>query len=137
MDYAVDSIDQLNKKFLKNAELEELKSFCEKQHKEIVHLLAVNKQLEDEIGHLKNLVISNESLIIQASLTPEELICLQQINLLKANSDANELTLEETKKLETYVKILSGIRSKSSKNDEALKGLQTDDLLKVVENDGK
>jgi cell division septum initiation protein DivIVA len=134
----VDSIEQLNTKFLEESKKQDLKEYCERQYKEIVRLLATNKKLEDEVEHLKKLLVNGTS-IIQAPqfISNEELICIRQIDELKRISDNDVLTLEDSKKLDTYVKVLKLIRSNTKEAKDILKDVNTEDLLKVVETDVK
>ena len=134
----METIEQLNNKFIQEAKRKELQEFCEKQHRELLILLDKNKTLEDENEHLKKLVTSNDSFVITGTkeLLPEELICLEQINMLKKASETSALTLDEARKLDTYVKLIRLIRGKE-KSDDLLKGFNVNDLLKVVESDGK
>lgn len=134
----MDSIDQLNNKFIEEAKKQELKEYCEAQYQEIVRLLKLNKQFEEEINHLKKLLVGGIPLIqAPIQITNEELVCIKQINDLKSISDCQTLTLEESKKLDTYVKVLRLIRSNSKEAKDILKDVNTDDLLKVVEDNGK
>lgn len=134
----MDSIDQLNNKFIDEAKKQELKEYCERQYQEILNLLKLNKKLEEEVGHLKKLLVGGIPLIqTPIQITNEELVCIKQINDLKAISDCQTLTLEESKKLDTYVKVLRLIRSNSKEAKDILKDVNTDDLLKVVEDNGK
>lgn len=130
----MDSTEQLSNKFIEEAKKQELKEYCERQYKEIVHLLSLNKKLEEEVNHLKTLLV-NGTQIIQAPqiISNEEFICIKQIEELKKISDAMVLTLEDSKKLDTYVKVLRLIRAKSSEVKDILKNVNTEDLLKVVE----
>lgn len=134
----MDSVEQLSSKFLQDAKKKDLQEFCEKQHRELLLMLEQNRALEDENKHLKKLITSNESLVIEpvTKIAPEELICLEQIALLKKASETSALTLEEARKLDTYVKLIRLIRGKE-KADEVLKGFKVEDLLKVVESDAK
>jgi len=121
------SVDQLNSKFIAEAKKAELQEYCGKLHAQILKLM-------EENDHLKKLVTTNESFIIETSKpTPEELICLQQISLLKQISEGAALTLEESKKLDTYVKLLKIIRNKEKVDESFLKNTETQDLLKLVE----
>lgn len=114
----------------------DLQEFAEQQHKEIVRLLSVNKKLEEEIEHLKKIVSSNESFLIKKPqvLSNEELICIEQINILKVASTQGPLTLEECKKFAEYVKTLRTIRGKEDKEVAALKEYTTEELMKMVDN---
>jgi hypothetical protein len=124
--------EQLTKKDSSKAEL---KAFAEQQYKELVKLLEINKKLEEEVVHLKKMVTSNDSFLIKTPqiLTNEELICIEQIRLLKVSSELGPLTLEECKKFSEYVKTLKSIRSKEQDKDAPLKQYSTDELLKMVE----
>lgn len=134
----MESIEQLNNKFIEEAKKQELKEYCERQYQEIVKLLSLNKKLEEEVEHLKKLLVSGIPIIQSpAQISAEELVCIKQINDLKSISDCQTLTLEESKKLDTYVKVLRLIRSNSKEAKDILKDVNTDDLLKVVEDNGK
>lgn len=136
----MDSVNKISKDFQKNIEVIELRALNDKQYKEIVALIEKNKTLNEEVTHLKSLLTSNDSLVIQPAqtMTNEEMICLQQIEIFKKVSASNELTLEEVKKFETCVKILRMIRNKSTEDGVEFKNLKTEDLLKFLEvTDGK
>lgn len=130
----MDSIEQLNKDFLEIAKKKDIQDFCEKQFKEILSLQKDLINLKEENNHLKKLITENQSFIIEPAhkITNEELICLQQIEKLKSISDTNDLTLEESRKLDTFVKLLKIIRSKESFNN-SLGNVNTEDLMKLVE----
>ena len=130
----MDSIEQLSLNFKEEAKVKELKEYCEKQYKEIVRLLSLNKQLEEEVSHLKKMLVDGQPLIHPAQqISNEEIICLRQIEELKKISDAAVLTKEESQKLDTYVKILKLIRTKGNDGQMFANGVKTEDLLKLVE----
>jgi hypothetical protein len=130
----MDSVDQLSNKFIQEAKKKDLQEFCEKQFIQIQSLCKEVEGLKNENEHLKKLLTSNESFIIDTvKPTPEELICLQQIQMLQQTSEAMALTLEESKKLDTYVKLLRIIRNKEKVDESFLKNTDTKDLLKLVE----
>lgn len=91
-------------------------------------LLKQIDELRKENDFLKKEVVSLQ----QPTESPEELMCIEQIALLKAKSSAMELTLEETKKVETYVKVLQSIRSRSKKPKDDAENLDLDQLLNTV-----
>lgn len=126
----MDSIEQLSKKFQQEVSKNELREFAEKQTRELV-------LLKEENEHLKKLISKNESFIIQTErVSPEELICLTQINNLKKISDSADFTYEEVKKFSELVKTLRLIKGKE-KADDLLKDFKTEDLIKVLEQDAK
>lgn len=129
----MDSIEQLSNSFLETAKKKDLQDFCEKQFRQLLEITQENKRLLEEVDHLKKL-LNNEVLLIEPAhkITNEEAICLQQIEKLKQISDSAELTLEESKKLDTFVKLIKIIRSKDNTSG-FLKEFKTEDLMKLVE----
>lgn len=76
--------------------------------------------LEAEIRQLR---IDKEQLLRRVkelteikNITPEELICVEQINILQNRSAQRELSLEEVKKLDYLIKNLRLIKEQSTAN---------------------
>jgi sulfur transfer protein SufE len=126
-------------------DVEDLKSFAESQYKTIVDLSKKLSRLEEEKKSLEKLV---ENSVKQQSprdpndktfeeVSDEEVIARTQLKLLRDVAIERELTLEETKKAETFTKLLLNIKGidKKEKND-SLKKLNDEDLLKLLEPDG-
>ena len=69
---------------------------------------------KEEISKLKRELEQNkknpslEKIEVITGVSTEEVICMQEIGKLKSFSDERELTHEEAKKLEIYVKVLNG-----------------------------
>jgi|SRR5690606_26280592 len=101
------SFDDLKKEFLQKTKVKDLKEFAKSQQDIIEFLMNENKTLKEKISKLETL---------QANLTPEELICIEQINILKSVSKHRELSLDEVKRLDLLVKNLRLIREKSTEN---------------------
>ena len=129
----------MDKSQLSNLDIASLQAMNEKQYREIVLLLEQKKLLEDKVAHLESLMVSNESFVIAnpSNMLNEELICLKQIEILKKTSEIQELTYEESKKLDTYVKLLKVIRNKNKDDENSLTNTKTEDLMKVLETDVK
>jgi malate/lactate dehydrogenase len=72
--------------------------------------------LRDENESLKRQVAQLQSMItIQSnSITPEELICIEQIGILKQSSSKRELSLDEVKRLDLLNKNLRLIKDQST-----------------------
>jgi hypothetical protein len=89
--------------------------FAVQQQKLIEKLLIENKRQQERVAHLEQLIKSLQSTegVVQR-LTPEELICIEQINILHNRSSQRELTLEEVKRLDLLVKNLRLIRELST-----------------------
>lgn len=99
----VTDITSLFKTFKSDREKQE---FCEIQFAISVALQKQIKQLEDENKHLKELLTSTTHLMEPTKIivTPEEALIDGQINILEQRGREHELTLEETKKLDLFLK---------------------------------
>ena len=76
----------------------------------------------------------------QGSNSDGETICLIQLALLRSTAMNGELTLEETKKVEIYVKTLQIIRGKDTEGKKQQNGggkLTTEELMKLVDEEMK
>jgi hypothetical protein len=107
------SIDQLRKQFSEKTSLEEWKTFSEMQNSLIEKYqseIALLRQKNSQLEHL----INQKTPQLVSELTPEEIICLQQIRRLENSSTSRELTLEEVKRLDLLVKNLKLIREEST-----------------------
>ena len=67
-------------------------------------------------------------------LTPEELICIQQIRILQNRSDQRELSLEEVKKLDYLIKNLRLIKDESTQNlaSTSYRDVTEEDLVAIA-----
>jgi S-adenosylhomocysteine hydrolase len=139
-----DSIDKLAKTF---SSMEELQIYCDAQFKTIQKL---TKQLNDsrkELDEFKEKYIklkeakpSPEAIKLagggelgKLGVTDEEAICVMQLNFLKQIAVVRELTLEESKKVEIYVKTLNTIRNVPKKIELETKDMSNDQLIKLIE----
>lgn len=79
-------------------------------------LLEQVSKLEDENNTLKLRIKELEERLSKKSgiISPEELICIEQINHIKSKN--RELTLDEVKRLDLLVKNLRLIRDESTEN---------------------
>ena len=124
---------------LKNCKTElELRSFAEAQMKTLTTVMKKNKELQDQVEHLKKLVagavpiISKDSPLIVGTL--EEEIAKREIYKLNEKSlDPECLMLEEAKKLEIYSKILASKVKKEDKDEREVKELDASQLLAIAE----
>lgn len=97
-------------------DLNDLKAFAQAQQKTLIELTKKNKAQEDEIKHLKKLLEGAVPVIqgpkIDFSTNDEETIAREQLYRLKDMSHDRELTLEETRRVEIYAKILIALKDK-------------------------
>ncbi|NBX97362.1 hypothetical protein EBQ81_00655 [bacterium] len=132
----------LNNMFEETKELAEMKAFSEAQQKTIIQLTKKIKQLEEERDHLKKLVESNVPLVTtdekqsypaEKFLTSDqEAICRTQLLKLREMALDRELTLEETKKVEIFSKILVALENAPKVIKVNTDKLNNDDLLSLV-----
>jgi|CXWK01.1.fsa_nt_gi ABC-type uncharacterized transport system ATPase subunit len=129
--------DEMIKEF---KEFGELKSFAESQMKTIQELSKRIVTLEQERDHLKHILETTTDLLEKPKIllfenynNDEEVIAKQQLAMLKQRSDTSELTLEETKKVAEYSKILRELgQKKDNKKEIEVKALSDDELLKLL-----
>jgi len=113
--------------------LEELQQFAESQNAVILQLSNKLKKLEEEKAS-NGTIIKNQD-IIEISTTDSEYICQVEIAKLKKMTSDRELTLEESRRFDTYYKILNNINSKEKPNEKDVKELPTENLLQIVKSD--
>lgn len=125
-------------KTLKSAK--EKQEFVEMQFGLNIALMKQIKSLEDEIKHLKDLLSSTTPLIgdiaVPVIITPEEALIDGQISILEERGRMHELTLEETKKLDLFIKNKRLIKEQSTTiegKSKPVKGsLTTKELAKIA-----
>lgn len=88
--------------------------FTEAQQNRISSLEKENKFLKEKLTHMEKILTELSKNNITMDVTPEEMICIEQINLLKMKSATRDLTLEETKKLDILVRNLKLIREETT-----------------------
>jgi hypothetical protein len=131
------SIDKMAAQF---NSLEELQAYCDAQYKTILTLNAKLQLSEKELEDLRDqiAVLKHEQLLNNAkqsssnqfATSDEETACVIQIAMLKEHSLVRELTMDETKKLDTFVRVLQSIRNKQpAKKEASLEDLPTEDLM--------
>jgi Cu/Ag efflux protein CusF len=112
------------------------------QTREINVLRKQKEQLEKEFEKLTmehvQLKALNPAGTAQFEVSDEETICIVQIAIIKNLAMQRELTLEECKKTEIYVKVLKEIRGKKVEKEEpaSLSGLDGAELAKLLKEVG-
>lgn len=139
------NIDNLVKDF---KTYEELKAFCDSQFKQILILTKKVKDLEEKNKELSK---SSQKDISLSTIQPPQtglatvgfivddakIIAQVQLNFMKQNAFDRELTLEETKRLEIYNKILN-VKEEPQKTVKATaKTLSDEELLASITDGSK
>lgn len=139
-----DSIDKMVESYTKSEE--DKQAFMNvqtqtilNQSKEINRLKKEIEKLAEEVGRytienaqLKALAPKEDS--GQFNVSDEETICVVQLAILKNHAMARELTMEECKKTEVYVKTLKEIRGKKViEQEDPVEALSNEDLLKMMD----
>lgn len=140
------NIDKMAKQF---TSLEELQAYCDAQYKTIVSLnkrITENERelekLREENNSLKNnntvlnaqaAVFEKTSLTNQFTVSDEESTCLIQLAMIRQNALQRELSNEETKRFETFAKVLHIIRGTQENKKDKLDNLSSEDLLKLID----
>jgi hypothetical protein len=106
------NISELKKQFEEKTKAKDLKEFASAQYKIIETLISENNFLKEKNQHLEKMLQTQMQNAMR--LSPEEMICLEQIDRLKSKSKDRELTLEEAKKLDILVRNLKLIREEST-----------------------
>jgi hypothetical protein len=125
--------------------LSELRAFSEAQQKTIVKISKKNKELENEIVHLKKLLESqtpiikteaeNQSVGEKFLTSDQEAICRMELNKLKQVSFERELTLEEAKRVDIYSKILNVLENSPKTIKVETKNASSQELISLVQSE--
>ena len=105
-------VKALKKQYKSATKSKELEVFSEAQQKLIEQLQTENNQLKEKLSHLETVMLNSK--LAAQRLSPEEIICMEQIEILKSKSVNRELSLDEVKRLDLLVKNLRLIREQST-----------------------
>lgn len=100
--------------------MDDIKSLAKKATQEFISAQdAVIFQLKKENDLLKEKVTHLEGLLVKTTpVTPEELICVEQIDIIKQKSAGRELSLDEIKRLDLLIKNLRLVKEQSTQTIE-------------------
>lgn len=133
------SDESVPKTILQYKDLATLREFATAQNTTILQLSKKVRALESKLKHAEDLLkttvpnISSQLPGVKVSAEEDsEYICLVEIAKLKSYTRERDLTLEESRRFDTYYKILNNINSKP-KVEKEVKEESTADLLKLVE----
>lgn len=130
------NIIDLRKELNDKKSIEEWLSFAQKQNIIIEQHQQQIKNLEFKNHQLENMLMTKFNKDLITELTPEESICIQQIDRLEKISIERALTLDEVKRLDLLVKNLKLIREESTIIvNQKPDGLKEADLVAIVRSD--
>jgi hypothetical protein len=121
----------------------EAKEYEQASLKVIVDLQRKLKDAQTENEHLKLMLSKNVPMLdmdttdLTLGISNEQLICETQISNLKMAAMVRDLTLEETRKFQTFVDVLEKIKKKNDNVDITIRKMSDDELLKLVSNESK
>ena len=129
------SIADVKKEYAEKASKKDLQIFVQKQQDLIVQLGNQVNILKDKNAHLEKMLLS---LTPDNQVNPvpvEEMVCIEQIEIIRSKSSERELSLDEIKKLDLLVKNLKLIREKSSKviDTPNMNNIEEDDLVRIAQ----
>lgn len=132
-------INDLRESYNNKMKKEELQDFAKAQHKAIIEAAKKISILQEKNQHLEQLLqeMATSTTGLQI-LPPEEAICLQQIRILETKSQTRELTPEETRKFDIFVKNLKLIREGNTLTVKAEKteDIKEDQLVAIARGQG-
>lgn len=111
---------------------QDLQEFCNSQQKLILDLTRKITLLESEKEHLKNLLETSIPVFTTIEISDEEQIAREQLRRLNHISKDRELTLEESKRVDIFSKILISLKEKKDDIPTSAKHLSDNELLQLV-----
>lgn len=128
-----DKIDKMADDYIQNL-LKEKDDYIKAQENTILKLQKQVSELKEELKNKPTLMAVPEQPVELGLGTDQEEICKIQLRKFLEVSKNRELTLEETRKVEIFSKILFGFKNKDKEErEESTKKLSSDELLKLVE----
>jgi len=125
-------VSALSVEFMVEAKTKDLENALTQSSLVIKDLIQVKKELEAKVKHLEEL-LTHKSSNLHLNIPSEEQICIEQIEKIRNKSMIQELNLEDTKKLETFVKTLQSIRKESTTTVNIKhQNLSTEELLSIA-----
>jgi hypothetical protein len=125
-------IDSIRKDFEVLAKQQDSEQFAIAQQTLINKLQKENEVLNQKIKQLEYLLKQNFTL--SNKLSAEEMICMEQIDILRSASNNRELSLDEVKRLDLLIKNLRLIREQSTQviNSTDYSNVVEDDLVAIA-----
>lgn len=127
-------LNELKQAYMEASKLKEVKDIAATQLKIIEKLQAENAMLKEKLSNAQALPsIPN----FGGRVSSEEMICIEQIEILKNKSVGRELTLEEVKKLDLLNKNLRLAREQATQVIDTMdyQSMSTEELEQLAQSD--
>lgn len=127
-------LNELKQAYMEASKLKEVKDIAATQLKIIEKLQAENTMLKEKLSNAQSLpTIPN----FGGRVSSEEMICIEQIEILKNKSVGRELTLEEVKKLDLLNKNLRLAREQATQVIDTMdyQSMSTEELEQLAQSD--
>jgi hypothetical protein len=114
-----------------------LEDFTASQHKLVEKLCKQIENLKEKNKHLEEIMKSLTKNNVVMDISAEELICIEQIEILKNRSSQRELSTDEVKRLDLLIKNLKLLRQESTviMSSKSYRTLPDEDLLAIAQSE--
>jgi virulence-associated protein VapD len=130
------SIEELRKEFLEKSKPKDVKEFVEKQQMLLEKYMQENVELKKQLDHATELLKNSSGSLIIGQDNAEELICVEQIQILKERSRTRELDINDVKKLDILIKNLKLLRSEPTSNvNNSYRDVSDADLIAIAKSE--
>ena len=127
------SIEELRKEFLAKTKPKDIREFVERQQELLEKYIKENNELKKQLEHSSEIIKQVGSPLLVGNDNAEELICVEQIQILKERSKTRELDINDVKKLDLLIKNLRLIRSQPTDNiNTTARDVSEEDLLVIA-----
>jgi len=127
------SIEELRKEFLAKSKPKDVKEFVEKQQELLEKFIRETEDLKKQLAHANEIIKTLGSPLTLQGDNTEELICVEQIKILKDRSRTRELDINDVKKLDLLIKNLRLIRSQPTDNiNTSYRDVSEEELLAIA-----
>lgn len=127
------SIEELRKEFLEKSKPKDVKEFVQKQQELLEKFMRECQELKKQLEHANDVIKNLGNPLTLNKDNSEELICIEQIQILKDRSKTRELDINDVKKLDILIKNLRLIRSQPTDNISVpYKDLSDSELIAIA-----
>jgi hypothetical protein len=128
-------INDVRKQMKEKIKAGEMENFVKAQQTLVENLCKQIENLKEKSSHLERVLSGITKSNIVSEITQEEMICIEQIDILKNRSSQRELTTDEVKRLDLLIKNLKLLRQESTviMSSKSYRTLPEEDLLAIAQ----